>query len=209
MVCPVEWGAHPRLRGEHENAGDFSYSLSGSSPPTRGTPHLKSHTHPARRLIPAYAGNTKTELGRQMWASAHPRLRGEHTARWSSISVTLGSSPPTRGTPLSARYPEPAEWLIPAYAGNTLVAVRRCLLLSAHPRLRGEHCFGASVTSVNWGSSPPTRGTRRSRHRSEILRRLIPAYAGNTCSRIAPRRTRPAHPRLRGEHELKQYAFRY
>ena len=53
-----------------------------------------------------------------------------------------------------------------------------------------------------YGSSPPTRGTRKVLEAPGAIRRFIPAYAGNT-QLIVDRFIQDAvHPRLRGEHAL-------
>ena len=49
---------HPRLRGEHGLLDRTSSTLSGSSPPTRGTRRVVACPVRWRRFIPAYAGNT-------------------------------------------------------------------------------------------------------------------------------------------------------
>ena len=155
---------HPRIRGEHldENerlagvagiipayAGNTLCALatmsqrSGSSPHTRGTHSLDAGTARLNGIIPAYAGNThegetldvigvgssphtrgtlRSKGYKPIITQDHPRIRGEHFL-FTSSSTCWGR-------------------IIPAYAGNTVQAFRRCL------------CCG--------GSSPHTRGTRRS-----------------------------------------------
>ena len=78
--CCKQQAAHPRLRGEHIELSSAKAFLFGSSPLTRGA-HKGTYTNkPNERLIPAYAGSTRT--GRRTCAPqpAHPRLRGEHLA---------------------------------------------------------------------------------------------------------------------------------
>ena len=50
------------------------------------------------------------------------------------------------------------------------------------------------------GSSPLARGTLHRRARKHILRRFIPARAGNTHRPPSPPPSPPVHPRSRGEH---------
>ena len=50
------------------------------------------------------------------------------------------------------------------------------------------------------GSSPHTRGARRSRHPGRSLPRIIPAYAGSTPCSWAACPWVWDHPRIRGEH---------
>ena len=70
----------------------------------------------------------------------------------------------------------------------------------AHPRLRGEHFQFLRVVVEPVGSSPLTRGARKSRPSSPGSSRLIPAYAGSTMSTRRFQPGKGAHPRLRGEH---------
>ena len=71
---------------------------------------------------------------------------------------------------------------------------------SAHPRSRGEHSRGRASRTGGSGSSPLTRGARRSIFVRPTLPRLIPAHAGSTSLMRTPLRSSPAHPRSRGEH---------
>ncbi len=52
----------------------------------------------------------------------------------------------------------------------------------------------------NCGSSPPTRGTPPLSRAGSLLRRFIPAHAGNTTFRTRAATSRSVHPRPRGEH---------
>ncbi len=53
------------------------------------------------------------------------------------------------------------------------------------------------------GSSPRTRGTRRSWCRLVLPWRFIPAHAGNTCHPSHTSPLVPVHPRARGEHTVR------
>ncbi len=94
--------------------------------------------------------------------------------------------------------------LIPAYAGSTGKNLQVFFPLPAHPRIRGEHQYGASSFQTRCGSSPHTRGARDFAQYYQNLLRLIPAYAGST--EVAGRHLsrKPAHPRIRGEHRSEQ-----
>ena len=68
--------------------------------------------------------------------------------------------------------------------------------------MRGEHIAGRTSDVTQCGSSPHTRGTLAAHKIVLISGGIIPAYAGNTFSRIRSE-TRPEdHPRIRGEHPL-------
>ena len=92
--------------------------------------------------------------------------------------------------------------IIPAYAGNTGATRRSGTACRDHPRLRGEHGIRCVGVPSGRGSSPLTRGTRKS---LEFLAKeygIIPAYAGNTIPHGRGQAVVGDHPRLRGEHLL-------
>ncbi len=112
---------HPRVRGEHRDHGVAEDHKIGSSPRTRGTHRLVLQQDRSARIIPAYAGNTRSWSTPLNSGPDHPRVRGEHRIRASVRQNSRGSSPRTRGTlPLAPRSGAVVR-IIPAYAGNTLV----------------------------------------------------------------------------------------
>ena len=194
--------AHPRGRGEHEV--------------------VQQSRRAAGRLIPAGAGNMSPSPREPRRGVAHPRGRGEHTNEMHAVGYTAGSSPRARGTFRSDRRSEGPPGLIPAGAGNMVLAGSPFSPWWAHPRGRGEHGGVFPQDHNAAGSSPRARGTwpdggRRQggvvahpRGRGEHApfpssvcwwAWLIPAGAGNMSSDPTSRRPRPAHPRGRGEHD--------
>ena len=91
-----------------------------------------------------------------------------------------GSSPHTRGAP---------------QAGTSLRIV-----VTDHPRIRGEHSIECRCSLRVAGSSPHTRGAPLSWISRSRLGGIIPAYAGSTATSRAPAIRHPDHPRIRGEH---------
>ena len=88
---------------------------------------------------------------------------------------------------------------IPAYAGNSPSWLSPLYAMAVHPRLRGELNSLRQTASKSLGSSPLTRGTLSDDNDEIMLRRFIPAYAGNSrhfCSCLLGQKV---HPRLRGE----------
>ena len=90
---------HPRIRGEHEGAGERAVVYAGSSPHTRGALPGDQAGGFEARIIPAYAGSTARVV--------------EH------LHEEGGSSPHTRGARTTSRTPPMAWRIIPAYAGST------------------------------------------------------------------------------------------
>ena len=150
--------AHPRSRGENDIFGNVDGGRLGSSPLTRGK-HEAGATKTLRiGLIPAHAGKTLAERGREGHPAAHPRSRGENNRMSEAEQNRVGSSPLTRG---KLRITTPAERrhrLIPAHAGKTPPRRPARHQRRAHPRSRGENRKSAERRPNRWGSSPLTRG---------------------------------------------------
>ena len=80
MEVEIKGGAHPRSRGENCAEAGISTSMRGSSPLTRGKPHLEPAGRDRRGLIPAHAGKTSAVCCATVSVEAHPRSRGENTS---------------------------------------------------------------------------------------------------------------------------------
>ena len=130
---------------------------------------------------------------------AHPRSRGENSARPGRATRSAGSSPLTRGKPAPGPALGQYPGLIPAHAGKTRPPGDGRTGPAAHPRSRGENSVPAGPSHSVSGSSPLTRGKRLRGRLSRRSRRLIPAHAGKTWLRGALVVCVRAHPRSRGE----------
>ena len=171
---------HPRPRGEHSGLSSRGHVFSGSSPPARGTRQARFQRYELRWFIPARAGNTWPISIPSRLPPVHPRPRGEHALIvWDKIHL-VGSSPPARGTRIDPGFDATLKRFIPARAGNTARSLRTRGYPPVHPRPRGEHTTGHSITryiavhprprgehlsasvptACTIGSSPPARGTR-------------------------------------------------
>ena len=202
VSCPsrrARGRAHPRSRGENRFREDVGAGAVGSSPLTRGKLTLDLEPELLPRLIPAHAGKTRESGSAHTNRWAHPRSRGENGRSTRGEAICSGSSPLTRGKPIS-----PPRWssetrLIPAHAGKTTPHTDHTLHTRAHPRSRGENQLVMSWAIHVIGSSPLTRGKRLFGIPPAKLAGLIPAHAGKTMARLAPYASRAAHPRSRGE----------
>ena len=58
---------------------------------------MVTHTFYYIRIIPAYAGSTRSGTSNSASTRDHPRIRGEHIVKSGVILTTRGSSPHTRG----------------------------------------------------------------------------------------------------------------
>ena len=194
--------AHPRSRGENRVAVYEVTQTGGSSPLTRGKLSLAMHISSIPRLIPAHAGKTTLTASPRGSATAHPRSRGENDATNKFADTLRGSSPLTRGKPMSSlRWRRPCG-LIPAHAGKTSRAGICSATWEAHPRSRGENHVLDVGGREDSGSSPLTRGKPCTRRRRAGRQRLIPAHAGKTAAQLSSTAESWAHPRSRGENRF-------
>ena len=171
---------HPRVCGEHSNAGENDVSAVGSSPRVRGTPARPMRPPDVARFIPACAGNTRSPPSCSRASTVHPRVCGEHDVGSFEAGHGRGSSPRVRGT------------LPPRSSPLRRVAV--------HPRVCGEHLLRRIDPNTLTGSSPRVRGTQAVIDNLQRRQRFIPACAGNTVRVRAWRCSAPVHPRVCGEH---------
>ena len=153
----------------------------GPSPRARGTQIGESRAQPARRSIPACAGNTAPDAALLPRLPVHPRVRGEH--------ATLAGAA------------DGADRSIPACAGNTSRDYSTIPRVAVHPRVRGEHQASAPDYVDTDGPSPRARGTLQPLLKAIEARRSIPACAGNTASTWWRWAVSSVHPRVRGEHQ--------
>ena len=93
--------------------------------------------------------------------------------------------------------------LIPAHAGKTDRSRQSMFVRAAHPRSRGENTSTADGARRMSGSSPLTRGKRGAWHVTRDGTGLIPAHAGKTGPARQAHRREGAHPRSRGENDLR------
>ena len=73
--------------------------------------------------------------------------------------------------------------IIPALAGNTAINALFQFREGDHPRSRGEYVTSTFDSPAKFGSSPLSRGILLLRGCFSLLRRIIPALAGNTETR--------------------------
>ena len=135
----------------------------------------------------------------------HPRVCGEHSWRWRSLSVSMGSSPRMRGARVLLAQDDLAYGIIPAYAGSTATLRTPHQTNRDHPRVCGEHLLFSLVVKYSVGSSPRMRGAQPERDSFPVPDGIIPAYAGSTRQRDKPTRLARDHPRVCGEHITNIY----
>ncbi len=115
--------AHPRSRGADVSTIGVVIMFSGSSPLARGRPTCGWCGAPCVGLIPARAGQTLDTLDLTCTGQAHPRSRGADVTNPADSSTQSGSSPLARGRRLFLPHSNRPQWLIPARAGQTHLAL--------------------------------------------------------------------------------------
>ena len=115
---------HPRSRGEYAVVFPCSFCWLGSSPLSRGIHRCGHRSFWRPRIIPALAGNTAWAACRLASHTDHPRSRGEYTSTRLSGVGSSGSSPLSRGIPVTLLPALVLGGIIPALAGNTYRGLR-------------------------------------------------------------------------------------
>jgi len=171
----------------------------GSSPRLRGTPRRTLQAFPARRFIPAPAGNAASHTVPTGGRPVHPRACGEREAWYSRNHWRGGSSPRLRGTPQPLGAAQRRKRFIPAPAGNAGGGHRPECRPPVHPRACGERRRIHAARRRKPGSSPRLRGTLWQRSTAYAWTTVHPRACGERRD-IHRRQQRQAgsSPRLRG-----------
>ena len=170
----------------------------GLSPPTRGNPGRSGCRIVPSRSIPAHAGEPGGSFRRRAFGRVYPRPRGGTYAAAELNSISTGLSPPTRGNPALTWWDELQTGSIPAHAGEPRRRSRRRPERRVYPRPRGGTRVVLFQPSRSPGLSPPTRGNPRRTPPQPILRRSIPAHAGEPRFLTRSAACRRVYPRPRG-----------
>ena len=178
---------HPRSRGEYSRIPSAVLFAPGSSPLSRGIQISRMDCSLRPGIIPALAGNTRgVPPHRPRCAGSSPLSRGIHGDQYASG--------------LMGR-------IIPALAGNTPAQEHMLYSTWDHPRSRGEYGREKIFFPPGSGSSPLSRGIRRSSPRHPRSQRIIPALAGNTGIIRTNLQPMGDHPRSRGEYALQETSY--
>ena len=169
---------HPRSRGVYAVPPALAARCRGSSPLARGLHQKRRRSYGPRGIIPARAGFTEGSDHPAWCRWDHPRSRGVYLPPSWRSPTPAGSSPLARGLRPSCPGWYWLRGIIPARAGFTRGAPRRCARRPDHPRSRGVY---SSMGSFEWGFVG-----------------IIPARAGFTERCLAGTRCRTDHPRSRG-----------
>ncbi len=109
---------HPRPRGGAKLSSFVLPTITGPSPPTRGSPRRPHGRHERHGSIPAHAGEPPRAVRHRLPRRVHPRPRGGAEGERTTKGGGGGPSPPTRGSPPTAQAGDDAHGSIPAHAGE-------------------------------------------------------------------------------------------
>ena len=129
---------HPRACGELDCEIDKPQGPPGSSPRMRGTRLAGACEGFVNRIIPAHAGNSRSDPTACTSTPDHPRACGELPDTGEPEPSPSGSSPRMRGTRDDAVVPAQPDRIIPAHAGNSGSGSRLSGSTTDHPRACGE-----------------------------------------------------------------------
>ena len=189
---------HPRACGANVDLGYDGGASVGSSPRMRGKLRHAGGLPASERIIPAHAGQTTIFSFNSARWSDHPRACGANGV-WGVFNIRgHGSSPRMRGKLFHNCSVLCFVRIIPAHAGQTMVAGRHSTPSTDHPRACGANAWRRDCRRAIYGSSPRMRGKPEHRHPGHGHRRIIPAHAGQTSPHaiMPPRST--DHPRACG-----------
>ena len=177
------WGSSPQVRGRLHRASGSAF-VDGLIPAGAGqtAQALKrsgaARAHPRRcgadrglrdlqrrfrGLIPAGAGQTVARVVALGGVWAHPRRCGADLAGIGDDLVNMGSSPQVRGRRELEVIYRVRTGLIPAGAGQTIIASSSRVACRAHPRRCGADHRPHHCGAGRGGSSPQVRGRRERR----------------------------------------------
>ena len=134
--------------------------------------------HP--RIIPAHAGQTRSDYQNGDTQPDHPRACGANARRRDCRRAIYGSSPRMRGKPEHRHPGHGHRRIIPAHAGQTSPHAIMPPRSTDHPRACGANAKQTAEGAALTGSSPRMRGKLTLRRRHDHCERIIPAHAGQT-----------------------------
>ena len=174
---------HPRACGANTWALTGSIKEDGSSPRMRGKLFHNCSVLCFVRIIPAHAGQTRSDYQNGDTQPDHPRACGANARRRDCRRAIYGSSPRMRGKPEHRHPGHGHRRIIPAHAGQTSPHAIMPPRSTDHPRACGANYNGTYSTFDDLGSSPRMRGKRQADRRGRGPDRIIPAHAGQTYRR--------------------------
>ncbi|CAL2060944.1 hypothetical protein GPN2_12068 [Streptomyces murinus] len=127
-------------------------------------------------------------------------MRGDHARRRSSSAGVMGPPPHARGPHPGGIRDRQGQGTTPACAGTTGWWCGAGACCRDHPRMRGDHTLGTSLSGAVRGPPPHARGPPILDHLPLIPPGTTPACAGTTVMGFHTMPVLRDHPRMRGDH---------
>ena len=189
---------YPRVGGGNKRQRYNYPTASGLSPRGRGKPPFTPGSPLALGSIPAWAGETLSLTCTGSISAVYPRVGGGNTAACLVNCLAAGLSPRGRGKRANMRANNCDIGSIPAWAGETYAQTLTAPRREVYPRVGGGNTAHDGGLYKGYGLSPRGRG-------KHFLRRIIcsregsiPAWAGETTTRITISDIAMVYPRVGG-----------
>ena len=171
----------------------------GSPPRGRGKVAFSSSDSAFSGITPAWAGKSPVHHLLSAGHRDHPRVGGEKLRYMARRRPVWGSPPRGRGKDAAFVSAHTYDRITPAWAGKRVLFCNPAIASKDHPRVGGEKCQWAPITSRRLGSPPRGRGKVSSKVEETIWRRITPAWAGKSRQLLPQDRSYGDHPRVGGE----------
>ena len=149
---------HPRVGGGDLKLMPIRQLLWGPSPRGRGRQTRRSAGCQRIGTIPAWAGETRSAIGRKTRRWDHPRVGGGDNYVDLTAGYVQGPSPRGRGRRLATPEEAMQNRTIPAWAGETHVQCLDGDACGDHPRVGGGDQVAKELRDQASGPSPRGRG---------------------------------------------------
>ena len=159
-TCTPALTVYPRVCGGASLLAFRPELLAGLSPRVRGSRVGLPFHAPARRSIPACAGEPFAVSWLAYSITVYPRVCGGAASISASITSGDGLSPRVRGSPWTETAPAPCRRSIPACAGEPQQWTQSPIPLGVYPRVCGGAPRGGGGGAHEHGLSPRVRGSR-------------------------------------------------
>ena len=185
----------------------------GLSPRVRGNHHLRPHSQPAARSIPACAGEPPAKAGGRRRPGVYPRVCGGTLLSGGAGAVRPGLSPRVRGNQVGQNAGQLGDRSIPACAGEPPGRGRGWRRGGVYPRVCGGTLRSAGRDPLGEGLSPRVRGNPSSTPPLATAAPtspvgLSPRVRGNPAAVTGPRRPAGSIPACAGEPWRRCSGFR-
>ena len=171
---------------------------SGLSPRGRGKLMEKVWAADGKGSIPAWAGETGRTSSGECKNKVYPRVGGGNFSCSVKLVAGMGLSPRGRGKLRGFRQVNDGIRSIPAWAGETMERQRAGRGHGVYPRVGGGNADAAIRFGSGRGLSPRGRGKLPACRTPIVIRRSIPAWAGETAHGSARHCRRQVYPRVGG-----------